>query len=63
MKKVVFFLLSITCFLNVLSLSSANAGADSFTQKDRELLIRLDVRLNQIEKRLEELRIDTNKRF
>ena len=63
MKKAVFLLLTITCYSYVLAVSSANAGADSFTQKDRELLIRLDERLNQIEKRLEELRIDTNKRF
>ncbi len=46
------------------------AADDSFTQKDRELLIRLDERLNQIDKRFEqielrisELREDMNKRF
>ena len=46
------------------------AEENSFTQKDRELLIRLDERLNQIDKRFEqidkrfeELRQDMNKRF
>jgi predicted PurR-regulated permease PerM len=53
------------------------AGSDAFTQKDRELLIRLDERLNQIDKRFEqidkrfeqidkrfeELRQDMNNRF
>ena len=63
MKKAILFLLGISCFLNVFLISSVNAGVNSFTQKDRELLIRLEERLNQIEKRLEELRIDTNKRF
>jgi len=56
---------------------NAAAGQDSFTAKDRELLIRLDERLNQIDKRFEdidkrfeqfdkrfeELRQDMNKRF
>ncbi len=55
----------------------AHAGNDAFTQKDRELLIRLDERLDQIDKRFEqidkrfeqidkrfeELRQDMNKRF
>jgi len=35
------------------------AADDSFTQKDRELLIRLDERLNQIDKRFEQI----DKRF
>jgi len=35
------------------------SGDDSFTQKDRELLIRLDERLNQIDKRFEQI----DKRF
>ncbi|MEA3414958.1 MAG: hypothetical protein U9R02_02205 [Thermodesulfobacteriota bacterium] len=46
------------------------AANDSFTQKDRELLIRLDERLNQIDrrfqqqnKRIEDLRGDMNRRF
>ncbi len=35
------------------------AGENSFTQKDRELLVRLDERLNQIDKRFEQM----DKRF
>ncbi len=35
------------------------AGENSFTQKDRELLVRLDERLNQIDKRFEQI----DKRF
>ncbi len=35
------------------------AGSDAFTQKDRELLIRLDERLNQVDKRFEQI----DKRF
>jgi len=55
----------------------AYAGEDTFTAKDRELLIRIDERLNQMDKRFEqidkrfeqvelrisELREDMNKRF
>jgi len=78
MKSFILLLLFIiTCFFNTLTISSAHAGKDSFTQKDRELLIRLDERLNQIDKRFEqidkrfeqvdkridELRQDMNKRF
>jgi len=65
-----------TLFL-IIILWSSLAFADSFTQKDRELLIRLEERLNgidkrfeqidkrfeQVDKRIEELRQDTNKRF
>ena len=40
-------------------LSVTLAGQDSFTAKDRELLIRLDERLNQIDKRFEQI----DKRF
>ena len=71
-------------FVNILVLSIIISGlsasltfAGSFTQKDRELLIRLEERLNgidkrfeqidkrfeQVDKRIEELRQDTNKRF
>ena len=71
-------------FVNILILSIMTTGlcasltfADSFTQKDRELLIRLEERLNGIDKRfeqidkrfelidkrIEELRHDMNKRF
>ena len=65
------------CLLTIISPLSLHAGGDSFTQKDRELLIRLDERLNQmdkrfeqidkrfeqVDKRLEELRDDMNRRF
>ncbi len=54
----------------VINLPVARAEGDTFTQKDRELLIRLDERLDQIDKRFdqidkrfEELRQDMNKRF
>ena len=77
MKKAIFLLLTTVCFCSVFAISSGNAGGDSFTQKDRELLIRIDERLNQIDKRFEqvdkrleqqdkriaELRSDMNKRF
>ena len=70
MKNAVVLLFAITCFFNAFAVSSANAGSDSFTQKDRELLIRIDERLNQVDKRFEqvdkrfdELRQDMNKRF
>jgi len=39
------------------------SGENSFTQKDREMLIRVDERLNQMDKRFEELREDMNNRF
>ena len=58
-------------FCMVFCLSSVSLAAEvGFTQKDRELLIRLDERLNQVDKRFEqielrisELREDMNKRF
>ena len=70
MKNAVVLLFAIACFFNAFAVSSAEAGGDSFTQKDRELLIRIDERLNQVDKRFEqvdkridELRQDMNKRF
>ena len=70
MKNFILLLFIITCLFNAFTLPSALADNGSFTQKDRELLIRLDERLNQIEKRFEqvdkrfeELRQDMNKRF
>ena len=51
-----FFLLLFYLFLVPLSVQ---AGNTSFTQQDRELLIRLDERLNQIDKRFEQV----DKRF
>ncbi len=53
MKNHILFLLVII-FLVIVP-AFANAGEDSFTQKDRELLIRLDERLNQIDKRFEQI--------
>ena len=70
MKNAISFSFIITCFLNFFMVSIVNAGDNSFTQKDRELLIRIDERLNQVDKRFEqvdkrfaELRQDMNKRF
>ena len=70
MSKVHVLLYGIICFFNVFFLSSVNAETDSFTQKDRELLIRFEERLNQmnkrfeqVDKRFEELRQDMNKRL
>ena len=59
MKKFILLLFIFACFFNAFMASSAYAGGDSFTQKDRELLIRLDERLNQIDKRFEQM----DKRF
>lgn len=66
-RFITFFLLLFCLFLVPLSVQ---AGNTSFTQQDRELLIRLDERLNQVDKRFEqvdkrfvELREDMNKRF
>ncbi len=55
------FAISVLAFLLtfILPLSFVFAGGDSFTQKDREMLIRLDERLNQIDKRFEQI----DKRF
>jgi len=50
------FLLLFCLFLVPLSVQ---AGNTSFTQQDRELLIRLDERLNQVDKRFEQI----DKRF
>ena len=55
-----FYFFCITLFLMPLY---AHAGENSFTQKDRELLIRIDERMNQIEKRFVEFREDMNQRF
>jgi len=70
MKNFILFLCAVVCLFSGLATTSAYAGGDSFTQKDRELLIRLDERLNQIDKRFEqidkrfeEFRQDMNKRF
>ncbi len=70
MEKLSLVVMTIVLFINAFISSTALAGGDSFTQKDRELLIRLDERLNQIDKRFEQmnkriddLREDMNKRF
>ena len=70
MKNFIILLFIITCVFNIFTIPTVHAGKDSFTQKDREMLIRLDERLNQIDKRFEqvdkridELRQDMNKRF
>ncbi len=54
----------------VLCVARPGLAQDGFTQKDRELLIRLavkmeeiDKRFEQVDKRFDELRTDTNKRF
>jgi len=60
MNKHIFliFIMALIAFSNLAS-SVSYATQDSFTQKDRELLIRLDERLNQIDKRFEQI----DKRF
>ncbi len=70
MKNFILLLFIVACFSNAFMTSLAYAGGDSFTQKDRELLIRLDERLNQmdkrfaqVDKRIDELRQDMDKRF
>ena len=49
----------ITCLVTAFIPPVLYAAGDAFTQKDRELLIRLDERLNQIDKRFEQI----DKRF
>ena len=56
--------------LAVLSVACSSLAQDGFTQKDRELLIRLavkmeeiDKRFEQVDKRFDELRADMNARF
>ncbi len=51
-----FLLIILSCLINS---QPVMAGSDAFTQKDRELLIRLDERLNQVDKRFEQI----DKRF
>ena len=60
---IILLLFIITCFFNAFTIPSAYAGKDFFTQKDREMIVRLDERLKQIDKRFEELRQDMNNRF
>ena len=55
----VFILCISVCFLGMFLPYMVYAGEDTFTQKDRELLIRLDERLAQIDKRFEQI----DKRF
>lgn len=70
MKRPILAVISIVLCLYTFNSALVLAENGSFTQKDRELLIRLDERLNQVDKRfeqinkrLEELREDMNKRF
>ena len=63
MKKILPVLILILTLLNIPCVYTAHAAGDSFTQKDREMLVRLDERLNQMDKRIQELREDMNKRF
>ena len=54
-KKAIFFLIIYFSFLS----TSALLAQDSFTQKDRELLIELKVKIGEIDKRFEQI----DKRF
>ena len=54
-KKAIFFLIIYFSFLS----TSALFAQDSFTQKDRELLIELKVKMGEIDKRFEQI----DKRF
>jgi uncharacterized protein YukE len=47
----------------MLTLSSLSRAQNGFTQKDRELLIQLNTRINEMEKRFADLREDMNNRF
>jgi len=67
-KSLLFFIVVLSLLCS--TMMSAFAEGDTFTQKDRELLIRLDERLNQMDKRFElieqqivNLRKDMNARF
>ena len=56
----VFFLTILFLFCSIIvEFQLAYAGDDTFTAKDRELLIRIDERLNQMDKRFEQI----DKRF
>jgi hypothetical protein len=59
-KKSLLGLMILLCLLNFTSASWCQSG---FTQKDRELLIELKTRVNEVDKRFVELREDMNKRF
>ena len=50
-KKAIFFLIIYFSFLS----TSALLAQDSFTQKDRELLIELKVKIGEIDKRFEQM--------
>jgi len=47
----------------LLAFSSLSRAQNGFTQKDRELLIRLDTKVAEMDKRFGDLREDMNKRF
>ncbi|UCH98824.1 MAG: hypothetical protein JSV88_15730 [Candidatus Aminicenantes bacterium] len=47
----------------VLAFPSLSRAQNGFTQKDRELLIRLDTKVAEMDKRFADLRDDMNKRF
>jgi len=47
----------------LLTLTSLSRAQDGFSQKDRDLLIRLDTKVGEMDKRFVELREDMNKRF
>jgi len=47
----------------LLAFSSLSRAQNGFTQKDRELLIRLDTKVAEMDKRFGDLRDDMNKRF
>ena len=67
MNRFLFFLLILALLTGIPAAASAQTG---FTQQDRELLIKLNVKVEEIDKRFEqidlrfkELREDMNKRF
>ncbi len=47
----------------VLAFPSLSLAQNGFTQKDRELLIRLDTKVAEMDKRFTDMRDDVNKRF
>ncbi len=54
-KRSILKVLSIVLCLNIFNTALVLAENGSFTQKDREMLIRLDERLNQVDKRFEQI--------
>ena len=63
MKKMKKSWLALLLLILMMSFSSLSRAQNGFSQKDRELLIRLDTKVSEMDKRFVDLREDMNKRF